>query len=88
MGLTSQQQLPDQKKDQIKWSFKTLFDNFSPIAKMFSTPVSICLLLSVIFIGTAELLGRDVPIYFYLLSLVMLLLASAEKQDTKNKKTN
>jgi hypothetical protein len=93
MGIAKEQEAPLQKIEETKWSTRRLFP-FADVAKSFTknftSVFDVLLGVTVVMIGVAEILDRNVSFMFYLLAIVLIISAYSDKhavaQDDKEKK--
>ena len=94
MGLTRDQQIPDKKNEEkSEWSFRRLFPfagAMTSISKVFVNPFDILLGYLVVILSIAEVLGRHVSWFLWLLTTLIFFADLVERKtgmtiETKEK---
>jgi hypothetical protein len=85
MGMTSEQQLPLQKTEKSEWSIRKLFP-FAAVtgafAKTFINVFDVLLGFNLLILGVGELSNKDLSWFFYVLTVLLLIVAFAERHIT------
>lgn len=83
MGIASSQDLPIKKTEKSEWSVRRLFpfaDVSKALAKTFISVFDVLLGFSILVIGLCELLNNQVSWFFYILAVLLLGCAFAERR--------
>jgi hypothetical protein len=86
MGVASQQDIPNRPEVSEPWTIKRLFPfsgTVTTIAKVFVNPLDVFLAYLVFVLGIAELLGREVSLFMWLLTILILAADIFERQTGK-----
>lgn len=84
MALTEQQDIPKKPEVREPWTFRRLFPfagAISAIAKVFVSPFDILLGFLVFIIGISELFGRHLSWFFWLFTVLILVVDLMEKNN-------
>ncbi len=88
MGLASSQDLPNEKHEETKWTFKKLLSLGSisnAITKQFISIFDVLLFIGAASISISEMLGRQTSLNFFILVGLILLASTKERGILKRK---
>lgn len=94
MALTANQDIPKKQEVKESWTVRSLFP-FSGIAKSltksFHNPFDVLLGYLVLILGISELIGRDISLFFWILTISILVADIFERRSgilTNSKEVN
>lgn len=88
MALTNEQSIPDRPVVKEPWTVRRLFplSVITSISKVFTNPLEILLAFLIIVLGIAELIGRHVSWFYFVLTILILtanVLKSYRREEKK-----
>lgn len=82
MALTQNQNLPNKPENAQEWTFKKLFGGgaVSAVSKVFTNPFDVLLGYLILVVGVAELIGRHISWYLWVLITLLLFIDLLERR--------